>query len=234
MQNRSMTRNRFFSLLGESLRLLYEAEKCNDETLKNCLVTSSILTCAYSLEAAANSVLEIIEPKVDEKSYSTLEKFSLALEFHLDKKINKGCSEYQNVKALLKHRNEHVHPKIFSKDIKVHSEKSDEHFSWHHKSIEKTPKKRNLQNISQDSEHWQISDAKLAIKFVIDFLNAYVCDWWGLDKNVRDDVFLPHSNIAKNGETRMYDMNTIKMLNVYKESFTINFINIPSLPEGCA
>jgi len=88
LQQKSIIRNRFFSLLGESLRLLNEAEKCDDEILKNCLITSSILTCAYSLEAAANSVLETVEPKVNERDFSTLGKFSLVLEHHLDKKID--------------------------------------------------------------------------------------------------------------------------------------------------
>ncbi|MCG9745236.1 hypothetical protein [Shewanella sp. Isolate8] len=234
MEQKIIIKNRFFSLLGESLRLLNEAEKCDDETLKNCLITSSILTCAYSLEAAANSVLETVEPKVSERDYSTLGKFTLGLEHHLDKKMNKGCPEYQNVKALLEHRNEHVHPKVFTKDVKIQTKKSDDDFSWHHKSIEKEPKKRNLQNISSDSEHWQVSDAKIAIKAVIEFLNIYVCEWWGLDESVRDYVFLPQSNIAKNGETRMYDINTLKMLKTYESSFTINFISIPALPEGCA
>ncbi|MCC5878608.1 MAG: hypothetical protein JJU03_01750 [Idiomarina sp.] len=230
MQTRSITRNRFFSLLGESLRLFYEAERCNDETLKSCLTTSSILTCAYSLEAAANSVLETVEPKVNERTYSTLDKFSLGLEHHLDKRLNKNCIEYQNVKALLKHRDDNVHPKVFKKDVKIQSERSDSNFAWHHKTIESEPKKRNLQNISKDSEHWQVSDAKSAIKAVIDFLNIYVCEWWGLDERVRDDVFLPYSNIAKNGDTRVYDINTLKMLKTYESSFTIKFITIPALP----
>jgi len=234
VQNRSITVNRFFSLLGESLRLLNEAEKCNDETLKNCLVTSCILTCAYSLEAAANSVLETVEPKVNERDYSTLEKFSLVLEHHLDKNINKSCREYQNVKALLDHRNEHVHPKVVTKDISVQSEKSDGHFSWLHKCIEKDPKKRNLQNIPSDSGHWQLSDAKLAVKAIVDFLNIYVCEWWGLDESLRDHVFLPSSNIAKNGDTRMFEINTLKMLRIYEKMFTVKFITIPDLPDGHA
>lgn len=234
MKKRSITRNCFFSLLGESLRLIYEAERCNDETLKNCLITSSILTCAYSLEAAANSVLVTIEPKVNERDYSTLGKFVLGLEHHLDKRLDKGCPEYQNVKALLEHRNVHVHPKVFKTDVEILSERSDGKLSWHHKIVKNEPKKRNLQNIFKDSEHWQVSDTKLAIKAVIDFLNIYVCEWWGLDERVRDYVFLPYSNIANNGDPRAYDINTLKMLKIYESSFTINFITIPALPDGDA
>ncbi|ART80117.1 hypothetical protein [Oceanisphaera avium] len=115
MQSGEKVKNSFFSLLGKSMRLLHEAEHTDDNFLKRCLVTSSILTSIYCLEAASNSILEALDEKVSEKDYHLLEKFELVLLNNTDNKIDKGCKEYQSVKRLIQLRNESVHSKVYSK-----------------------------------------------------------------------------------------------------------------------
>lgn len=235
MKTGKVTQNKFFSLLGETLRLLYEAENTNEEFLKNCLITSSILTATYSLEAAANCVLEALENPVNERSYSTLEKFDLVLSHNTDKKINKGCKEYHGIKKLIDLRNESVHPKITTKKFQYGSEKSDGEFSWYHKEMVKNPsKKSSIQNIHNEQGHWSVTDAKLAVKAVVDFLNIYVCDWWELDQEIRDFIFLPQTDISHNGDTRMYDIDTLRMLKKYEGTMQLRIINLPELPQNYA
>lgn len=235
MQIGKVTQNRFFSLLGEAFRLLSEAETTDENFLKNCLVTSSILTATYSLEAAANCALAALENPLDEREHSTLEKFELVLFHNTDKRINKGCKEYQSIKKLINLRNESVHPKGYSKEIQYRSEKLEGELSWSHQTIEKTPpKKPNIQKTPIEQGLWSVTEAKLAIKSVVDFLNIYVCEWWELDQEIRDYIFLPQTNVSRNGDTRMYDINTLRMLKKYERCIQLKIVNLPVLPQSCA
>ncbi len=235
MKKGEVTENRFFSLLGEALRLLYEAERTEETFLQNCLITSSILTITYSLEAAANCILEALEKPVNEREYSTLEKFELVLAKNTDKRINKSCKEYQSIKKLIDLRNESVHPKVYSKEFHYRSEKLEGELPWHHETIGKNKsKKSSVQNIPAEQNHWSIKEAKLAIKAVVDFLNVYVCEWWELDQNYRDYIFLPQCNVSRNGDTRMYDIDTLRMLDKFIDTIHLKIVNLPALPQNCA
>ncbi|GHB73060.1 hypothetical protein GCM10008107_23100 [Psychrosphaera saromensis] len=233
MQVGEQTENRFFSLLGEALRLLYEAERTEETFLQNCLVTSSILTITYSLEAAANCILEALEEPVNERQYDTLKKFELVLNKNTGKSLDKSCKEYQGIKNLIKLRNDSVHPKVSSKKIQYKSQKLEGELSWLHKSIEKKKlKKQNVQNMTYERGRWSISEAELAINAVVDFLNIYVCDWWELDQDYRDYIFLPLTNIAYNDDPRMYDCDTLRMLEIFKDRIQLKIVNLPSLPSS--
>lgn len=232
MKSGEKIQNSFFSLLGKSMRLLHEAERTDDVFLKRCLVTSSILTSVYCLEAASNSVLETLEKRFNEKRYQTLDKFELVLFENTGKKIDKGCKEYQSVKKIIQLRNESVHPKIYSKSINYKSEKTDGSYAWSHQEIKNTSSNhKTIQNLPLEIGSWSVSEAELSIQAVVCFLNIYVCKWWGLDKYIRDYIFLPQSDVAKHGSTLMYDIDTLKMLKIYEKSIELKFINIPELPE---
>lgn len=235
MQSGKKVKNSFFSLLGKSMRLLYEAEHTDDIFLKRCLVTSSILTSIYCLEAASNSVLEALEERVNEKDYQLLEKFELVLLKNTSNKIDKGCKEYQSVKRLIQLRNESVHPKVSSKKITYKSEKTDGNYAWSHQEFEKTcSSNKSIQRLPLEIESWSVSEAELSIQAVVSFLNIFVCKWWGLDKNFRDYIFLPQSDVAKHGGKLMYDIDTLKMLKIYEESIELKFINMPVLSDATA
>jgi hypothetical protein len=236
MQVGEQTDNRFFSLLGEALRLLYEAERTEENFLQNCLVTSSILTITYSLEAAANCILEALEEPVNEKDYKILEKFELVLKRNTDKKLDKSCKEYQAIQKLISLRNDSVHPKVSLKEVQFKSEKLEGDLAWRHQEIEKKKskknKKPNIQNITAERGLWSVTEAELAIKAVVDFLNVYVCDWWELDPDYRDYIFLSLTNIAYNNDPRCYDCDTLRMLELFKDRIQLKIVNLPALPSS--
>lgn len=179
----TVTENNFLSIFSDAV-MLYEAAKgCADLDLQCALAKSSVLSVNYALEAAANSFMESVAISANLKAqvdkFRTLEKFDFVLQYHTDEQLNNGDAWVQNVKNLIDHRNNFVHPKIKKNKIQV-ATLIEPGQPPRHQAIQQPAKKgEDLKPklLGPDSELYSHKDAAEALVRMTKFLNAFISKW---------------------------------------------------------
>lgn len=182
-----ITKNSFFEIFSDAITLYELSAAEQKEHIKTTLAKSSILSINYALEAAANSFLSSIEVTQKLKDQidrlSTLDKFDVTLQWHKEISLPRGVIQAQIIKELIDQRHALVHPKIKSTTETIETKPSEGNPAYLHQSTgnPKLPKSK-LSNISLDPERYNDTDALIALKALVSFLNSYVNDWWGIEK----------------------------------------------------
>ncbi|WP_419147511.1 hypothetical protein [Pseudoalteromonas 'SMAR'] len=186
----------FLTILANSMTLYELSLEEKESIVKSSLVSASILSSWTVLEASANSFIKSIElsPMIESKldKFPTLEKFNLILEYHQDKKIAKQCTQYQEVDNLRKFRNNLVHPREVIKETVVKTEYCDFYDTFLHEEQPTFSKTNN--NKPYISYPLESSDALKALKSVINFLNYFIVDSWGLKNDSVEALLLTRWN----------------------------------------
>lgn len=220
-RNLKITRNGFFEIFADSLTLyehsLIIEQKNNDAFSKSCF-----LSVNYALEAAANSFLKSIDISDDlsrqVERFSTLDKFDFVLQWHTGKKLPKGVKVSQDIKKIIKDRNEMVHPKIIDKVVNVETSFDNSKLGAFHKE---TANEEDCGIVYVNSKI-----AFNAIKSLVEFLNEYIINWWGITTR---DVSLFLFPVWHASMRPMYESESLRTVLRHKNSLGILFLDIDGI-----
>ena len=228
--NGKITENRFLDLLGITLELYEQHLTAKTDSLKYTYAYSAFLSLNAMLEAAANGIFTTIEDvNVEEKKYTTLDKFNLVLSHHTNRQLKKSTALYQNVDKIIKIRHELVHPKVYDKSVIYHSKQHKSVLA--HEQVIPTPRKKqqkvNIQKLSVNTFFLTTQELKAVIDAVIEFLDFFF-QCWEVDKDVIDICLFSQSCF---GNTSQIETNhsipaiyTIDRVD-YREK--LSFLNLP-------
>ena len=231
-----ITKNRFFEIFSDAV-LLYEISlsECRVPA-KAALAKSCILSVNYALEAAANSFLSTVEVTTALKNqidrFSTLDKFDFVLQWHKDDSLPRGDTKTQIIKELIDRRNAAVHPKIESCSEDIATTVGSGSVGYVHQSksgSENIPSK--LSQISKAPEMYTDEDALLALKAVVNFLNSYVNDWWGIDIDTSALLLMPSWNGSINASNILYERDALETVVKHDKVLGIKFLGLHGILE---
>lgn len=233
--------NNFISIFADAT-LLYELSKsAEDKHVKSALAKSSILSTNCALEAGANSFIESVDidhtlkNKIDR--FTTLEKYDFVLQWHTEKKIPKGGSDYSDVSKLIGARNAMVHPKVIQQSKQFITEPGDGKVAFNHYEVD-TAGKRIRSKASKPRAFLETPPgfytehhAKTSLIMFTTFMNAFVLDWWGLDFSDAE-VFLFQTWSGSIGwDQRMIDVKEVEILLRNNNFLNIRFMGLYGLIE---
>ncbi|MCK1789661.1 hypothetical protein [Pseudomonas violetae] len=230
----NITSNNFITIFTDAITLYEMSLEASNINHKNTLAKSSILSTNYALEAAANSFLATI--RLDEAELKTkdrlptLDKFDFVLQSHQDRIIPRGDKICQDIRMLIRNRDEMVHPKVTSEITTVETTAGDTKISYFHNEI-KVPSKIQKKQTKLLDSHFSTfthADAKQALNIFTAFLNAYVLDWWQLGKSTSAFFLLRSWDGSINSEPYMMEFHEIDLLDKYTDELNIQFIDISS------
>lgn len=231
-----ITKNRFFEIFSDAV-LLYEISlsECR-ASAKAALAKSCILSANYALEAAANSFLSTVEVTSSLKGqidrFSTLDKFDFVLQWHKGSALPKGDAETQIVKELIDRRNSAVHPKIESLFEDISTTVGSGSLGYVHQSKSGSENTRSkLSKISKSPDMYTDEDALVALKAVVNFLNSYVNDWWGIDLDTSALLLMPSWNGSINASDILYERDSLETVVKYDKVLEIKFLGLHGILE---
>lgn len=220
--------NNFLTIFTDALMLYESAEACADENTKEALVRVCVLSICFAIEAAANSFLQAVEcneQKRDEVDrYTTLNKFCFVLQWGQGVKLKKGEPRVQRVRDLLQARHAMAHPKINKKPTTVQTE-IDESGRVVHTENHNAKTKSGFQ--CSNLEH-----AENAFKIMVDFLNAFVEEWWAGDRELAQEYLLSKLNRPLKAGESLIEKHQLRLLIKHNEMLQIKFIGIYGLLPG--
>lgn len=232
-----ITKNRFFEIFSDAV-LLYEISLSEyREPAKAALAKSSILSANYALEAAANSFISTVDMTTALKNqidrFSTLDKFDFVLQWHKDDSLPRGDTKTQIIKELIDRRNAAVHPKIESCSEDIATTVGSGSVGYVHQSKSGSDNSRSkLSRISTKApEMYTNEDALVALKAVVNFLNSYVNDWWGIDLDTSALLLMPSWNGSINASNILYERNALETLVKHDKVLGIKFIGLHGILE---
>lgn len=182
--------NRFITIVTDALMLYEAAEECVDSHARGALTRACVLSICFAIEAAANSFLQAVEcdkqlmDKIDR--FSTLEKFDFVMQWGQGQGLIKGESRFQEVEKLLRARNSMVHPKINKKIIKVKKSKDD--------NGRVVYTENNDRKTESDFHFSNVESVRKAFKVMVNFLNAFVEEWWVGGRELAEQYLWPQFN----------------------------------------
>lgn len=220
-----ITNNSFFEILADSI-ILYEhsltiknKNKNNDAFSKSCF-----LSVNYALEAAANSFLKSVNVSGDLckqiERFSTLDKFDFVLQWHTGTGLPKGELATQEIRKIIKNRNEIVHPKIIERVADVETTFEDIKLGAFHKEA---PDESNYGIFYVNS-----GIAFKSIRNLVDFLNLYITKWWGISLR---DVSLFLFPVWHASMRPMYESDSLRAVLRHQNSLGIQFIDLDDLED---
>lgn len=216
-----ITNNSFFEILADSLTL-YEHSLTIKNINNDAFSKACFLSVNYALEAAANSFLKSIsvtgELYKQIERFSTLDKFDFVLQWHTGSGLPKGEYVTQEIKKIIKNRNEIVHPKIVERVANVETTFENEKLGAFHKEA---PDESNHGVFYVNSEI-----AFKSIKILIEFLNLYITKWWGISLR---DVSLFLFPVWHASMRPMYESDSLRVVMRHQESLGIQFIDLDDL-----
>lgn len=187
--------NNFVSIFSDAV-VLYEATLvCDDKILKNALIKSSILSVNYAIEAAANSFLQSVKvgKKLKDKldKFSTLEKFDFVLQWHTEQQLKHDDNRVHMIRNLIANRNNMVHPKVIPTKVTVETTTLPDGRIKHdvRKPLTVKGQDSNSKLLGLDPDFYTEADAKEALISLTSFLNAFIEEWWEIDRE-EADLFL--------------------------------------------
>lgn len=232
-----ITDPRFFSIFSDAILLHDLSLKENNRNVIRALSASSILSISYALEAAANSYsesLNINSKKIRHKidRFSTLEKFDFILEWHQGTSLPQGDKEVQEIKALIKKRDELVHPKVKIMDINITTSKGNHPYAYQHFSestgvTEVCP----TTGISIDPANYSPADSLVAIRILVNFLNKFIGTWWKIDVETSENFLMRSWNGSIQSDNIMYEPNELKIVLKYDPELKITFVRLHGILE---
>lgn len=231
-----ITKNSFYELFSDAITL-YELSAATKKThIKKTLAKSSVLSINYAIEAAANSFLSSIEITQKLKDqidrFSSLDKFDYTLQWHKDISLPRGTTQIQIIKELIAQRNALVHPKIKIFIDTIETKPGKGKIAYQHQSnINSEQAKSNMSGISLDPETYTEKDAFIAIKALVDFLNCYVNDWWGIDLETSALLLLPSWNGSIQAQSIIYERNSLETVLRHDPALKIKFIGLHGIFE---
>jgi uncharacterized protein YutE (UPF0331/DUF86 family) len=230
-----ITDNNFFSILSDAVLLYDLAISETDEHTCRVLSTSSILSVNYALEAAANSFLKSVDlnsninNKVDR--FPTLDKFDFILQWHKDISLPRGNNETYIVKKLIEMRNELVHPKIKKIKCDVISSQGDDKFAHYHRVKDDEIEKCKITKISKKPSDYSPKDSLLALQALVNFLNIFVENWWGIDVKDSEALLLKSWNGSVQASPYMYIESELQIVLKHNQDLNIRFLGLYGLLE---
>lgn len=236
--NRSIeiTDNTFFSIFSDAV-LLYELASSElNENTKNTLAKSSILSVNYALEAAANSFLTSVEitPKIKDKidKFSTLDKFDFVLQWHKNESLPRGEKETQIITKLIDQRNALVHPKVKKITKNVSTVAASENIAYYHKEIHNNlDEKCKVTKMSLRADLYSAEDSLIAIKSLVNFLNKYVGNWWGIDIEDSAILLMKTWNGSIEADPIMYQQHELEIVLRQNQELDIKFLDLYGILE---
>lgn len=234
-----ITKNSFFEIFSDAITLYELSAAEQKEHIKTTLAKSSILSINYALEAAANSFLSSIEITQKLKDQidrlSTLDKFDFTLQWHKEISLPRGVIQTQIIKELIDQRHALVHPKIKSTTETIETKPSEGNPAYLHQSTgnPKLPKSK-LSNISLDPERYNDTDALIALKALVSFLNSYVNDWWGIDLETSAILLMPSWRGSIQASSIMYERNSLETVLRHNDDLEIKFLGLYGILEQFA
>ncbi|MEE2000558.1 hypothetical protein QWY20_03765 [Alkalimonas sp. MEB108] len=226
-----ITKNRFFEIFSDAV-LLYEISLSESRvSAKAALAKSCILSVNYALEAAANSFISTVEVTSSLKNqidrFSTLDKFDFVLQWHKDSALPRGDTEVQVVKELIDKRNTAVHPKIETCSEGISTEVGSGSLGYVHKLKSGSESARNkLSKFSKAPDMYTDEDALVALKAVVNFLNSYVNDWWGIDIDTSALLLMPSWNGSINASNILYERDSLETVVKHDKVLGIKFLGL--------
>ncbi|MBK5144547.1 hypothetical protein I2494_12605 [Budviciaceae bacterium BWR-B9] len=234
-----ITKNSFFEIFSDAITL-YELSAAEQKPhIKNILAKSSLLSINYALEAAANSFLSSIEVTQKLKSqfdrFSTLDKFDFTLQWHKETSLPRGVIQTQIIKELIDQRNALVHPKVTSIMDVIETTSGEDKLAYLHQSTSdpESPKSK-LSNISLVPERYTDKDALIALKALVNFLNSYVNDWWGIDLETSAILLMPSWNGSIQAKPILYERNSLETVLRHDHHLEIKFLGLHGIFEQFA
>ncbi|GLX86970.1 hypothetical protein tloyanaT_32230 [Thalassotalea loyana] len=232
-----ITDNSFFSIFSDAVLLYDLASSESNEHVRRTLSTSSILSVNYALEAAANSFFKSVDinskisAQVDR--FSTLDKFDFILQWHKDISLPRGDSETQIVKKLIEQRNQLVHPKVKVIKQDVMTSPGDDTVAYYHKADDSdSSEKCNITKMSMNSSSYSPEDSLIALKSLVNFLNKFVEDWWGIDVPTSEILLMKSWNGSIQANPIMYDQNELKVVLKHNDKLNIRFAGLYGILDG--
>lgn len=220
--------NNFIEIVTDALMLYEAGEVCENIHAKEALARACVLSICLSIEAAANSFLKSVECDAELKRkidrFSTLEKFDFVLQWGQGDKLEKSDCRYRDVCSLLKVRNAMAHPKIVKKSTKVKTSVDDSGVVHH---TELLGDGSGSSSIAIDMEY-----AKNSFKVMVDFLNAFVEDWWVGGRDTAEECLFPTWSGSLKSQKIMVLEYQIELLIKHNEMLNIRFIGIYGLLPG--
>ena len=234
-----ITKNSFFEIFSDAITLYELSSSEQKDHIKNTLAKSSLLSINYALEAAANSFLSSIEITQKLKNqidrFSTLDKFDFTLQWHKETSLPRGVIQTQIIRELIDQRNSLVHPKIKSIIDDIDTTQGDYRPAYLHKSTSNSgSSKSKLSNISLDPEKYTDEDAFIALKALVNFLNIYVNDWWGIDLETSAILLMPSWNGSINASPILYEKNSLETILRHDHLLEIKFLGLHDILEQFA
>ena len=220
--------NRFIEIVTDALMLYEVASSCENSYTREALVRACVLSICFSIEAAANSFLRAVEcdselkKKIDR--FSTLDKFDFVLQWGQGCSLQKGESRYQKVRCLLTQRDSMAHPKIGKKSTKVKTMADDTGTVLH------TEHQGGGGVNSQLT--FDLHYAKDAFKAMVNFLNAFVEEWWAGGRDAAEEYLFPTWNGSLKARKIMLLPHQLELLIKHNEMLNIKFIGIYGLLPG--
>ena len=96
------------------------------------------------------------------------------------------------------------------------------------------PPKSKLSNISLDPERYNDTDALIALKALVSFLNSYVNDWWGIDLETSAILLMPSWRGAIQASSIMYERNSLETVLRHNHDLEIKFLGLYGILEQFA
>ncbi|MFJ5485562.1 hypothetical protein [Pectobacterium actinidiae] len=188
----------------------------------NAFSRASFLSVNYALESAANSFLTSVEisGEIAEKleRFSTLDKFDFVLQWHTGNKLPKGLKEVQDIRKIIKRRNDMVHSKVIESEVSIKSSFDFSNISALHNE---TSVKSNAHSFDVDSDL-----AFLSIKSLVAFVNRFVLDWWGIAPKDAALFILPVWYLSMKP---MYEMESLRLVLKYRDDLDIKFLDLDDI-----
>tara|TARA_B110000211_G_scaffold74981_1_gene87580 strand:- start:12591 stop:13313 length:723 start_codon:yes stop_codon:yes gene_type:complete len=239
--NRSVeiTENSFFSIFSDAVLLYDLSIRENNEHIKNTLSKSCILSVNYALEAAANSFLTSVDinSKIKDQvdKFSTLDKFDFILQWHKDSSLPRGNNETQIVKKLIDKRNKLVHPKVKVIKTNVTTTTGDENIAYYHKDEQDNYKNKcQVTKMSLNSSMYSTEDSLIALKALVNFLNEFVENWWGIDIEYSELFLMKSWNGPIQANSIMYEKKELEIVLKHNNDLNIKFAGLYGILEQFA
>lgn len=199
---------------------------------ENLFAVQAILNAVFTLESIGNCLLESLNlpKKIIEEidKFKILSKFEYVLFERTKKYLNYGIIETQNINELISIRNKLAHSKANKAEgiiIEPEDTNSDEEF------IETSNPRYNFTKISKNSRKWNVEDAKIGIKSMLDFLNYYFNETGYTNEEI-SIILLDKKYDEKGIGTWMIDVKineSFEILNAIYETKITPFIKIEGL-----
>ncbi|HDM8207246.1 TPA: hypothetical protein P0E34_002428 [Vibrio campbellii] len=229
-----INQNHFFSIFADAVSLYDLSLNADSSDLSSRLAKASILSVNYALEAAANSCLEsleLTEPMKDKiDRFSTIDKFDFVLQWHNGESLKKGDKHVQQIRSLVKLRNDHVHPKVKSISKKVKSEALNDKISYKHVAIESDVHPYTLDGV----DSYTSSHALLALQYLVDFLNKFVIEWWGISLDFSTEMFITSWDGSTTADRYLYSMDDLNIVLKHEHAFRFKFLGLHGIREQFA